>query len=158
MDKNKLIQQGEEAKFLVNIKNFDMHTDRFFIELMYSYRNTTIKLTKEDMEETAEGWIMTFQTDNIVGRVTARCTWDVGDLDCKDLYRTKVDEQILCFVVPVPCPQFIACGSCGEEEHQVTYTHTDQSDIGGKYDRLVDVNEVPITTADNEYIYVLHEN
>lgn len=157
MDKTRIIQQGEEAKFLVNIKGFDMHAGMFYIDLIYGYRQTVLGITKDMMIETQEGWILIFHTDGMVGKVTARCTWDVDDLDCPDLLRTKVEEQVLCFVVAVPCPQLFTCPDCGQDDYLVTYTRTEQSDIAERYSRLLDCNGLSLLTADNEFIYVLTE-
>ena len=157
MDKTRIIQQGEEVKFQVQIKDFDMEANDFRVELVYGYRRTTVTIEKAQMLENADLYYIIFDTDDIVGRVTARCTWLIPDTDAPDSYREKVDEQFLCFVVTTPCPQFITCPAC-TDEHPVTYTRTEQSDIADKYQRLADKYDRPIMTADGEYILVMKPN
>lgn len=157
MDKTRIIQQGEVAKFQVQIKDFDMEANDFRVELIYGYRRTTVTIEKSQMLENGGTYYFTFDTANMVGRVTARCTWLVPDTDTPDGYRVKTDEQYLCFVVTTPCPQFLTCPAC-TEEHQVTYTRTDQSDIADKYQRLADRYDRPLLTVDDEYIFVMKPN
>lgn len=157
MDKTRIIQQGEEVKFQVQIKNFDMEANDFRVELVYGYRRTTVTIEKAQTLENAGLFYIIFDTDDMVGRVTARCTWFIPDTDAPDSYREKVDEQFLCFVVTTPCPQFITCPAC-TDEHLVTYTRTEQSDIADKYQRLADKYDRPIMTADGEYILVMKPN
>ena len=154
MDKTKIIQQGEVAKFQVQIANFDMEANNFRVELIYGYRRTTVTIEKAQMLENGGLYFIIFDTDGMVGRVTARCTWQVPDTDAPDGYREKTDEQFLCFVITTPCPQFLTCPAC-TEEHPVTYTRTDQSDIAEKYQRLADKYDRPLVTADGETLFVL---
>ena len=157
MDKTRIIQQGEEVKFQVQIADFDMEANDFSVELIYGYRRTTVSIEKAQMLENGGQYYIVFDTDDMVGRVTARCTWLIPDTDTPDGYREKTDEQFLCFVVTTPCPQFLTCPSC-TDDHQVTYTRTEQSDIADKYQRLADKYDRPLLTVDNEYIFVLKPN
>ena len=157
MDKTRIIQQGEEAKFQVQIADFDMEANDFRVELIYGYRRTTVTIEKAQMLENGGLYFIIFDTDGMVGRVTARCTWLVPDTDAPDGYREKTDEHFLCFVVTTPCPQFLTCPAC-TDEHKVTYTRTEQSDISDKYQRLADIYDRPLLTVDNEYIFVLKPN
>ena len=157
MDKTRIIQRGEFAKFQVQIVNFDMEANDFHVELVYGYRRTTVTIEKAQMLENGGLYYIIFDTADMVGRITARCTWFVPDTDAPDGYREKADEQFLCFVVTTPCPQFLTCPACAEE-HQVTYTRTDQSDIADKYQRLADKYDRPLLTVDDEYIFVLKPN
>ena len=157
MDKTRIIQQGEEVKFQVQIKDFDMEANDFRVELIYGYRRTTVAIEKAQMLENGGQYYIIFDTDDMVGRVTARCTWFIPDTDAPGGYREKTDEQFLCFVVTTPCPQFLTCPAC-TEEHPVTYTRTEQSDIADKYQRLADKYDRLLLTVDNEYIFVLKPN
>lgn len=154
MDKTRIIQQGELAKFKVEIANFDMEANDFRVELIYSYRQTTITITKDEMLENGGSYYIEFPTTDMVGLVTARCVWMVPDTDAPGAEREKDDRQHLCFVVTTPCPQFLSCPAC-TEEHPVTYTRTDQSDISEKYQRLADKYDRPLLTSDDLYIFVL---
>lgn len=155
MDKTRILQQGEEAKFQISIKDFDMEANTFSVTLTYGYRRTTVEIAKSQMFQDGSGkWYLVFDTDGMVGRVTARCTWRVPDADCPDGYREETDEQYLCFVVTTPCPQFIACPACTDQD-RVTYTRTEESDVAGLYAYLACADYDRILTCDNEVILVL---
>lgn len=154
MDKTRIIQQGEVVKFQVQIADFDMEANNFRVELIYGYRRHTVTIEKEQMLENGGQYYIVFDTDDMVGRVTARCVWLVPDTDVQGSEREKTDEQFLCFVVTTPCPQFLTCPSC-TDDHPVTYTRTEQSDIADKYQRLADRYDRPLVTADGDYIFVV---
>ena len=149
-----IIQQGTEAKFKVEIKDFEMQYNDFRVLLIYGYRRTVIEIEKKDFIEEDNNWYIAFDTDNMVGRVTARCEWFVRDSDYPDDRQTHVDEQFLCFVAPNPCPQFIACPAC-EPDGRVKYTLESGHNIGAKYFFLSDKDYNPIVTCDGENILVL---
>lgn len=157
MDNTRIIQQGEVVKFQVQIADFDMESNNFRVELIYGYRRTMVTIEKEQMIENGGQYYIIFDTEDMVGRVTARCVWFVPDTDAQGSEREKTDEQYLCVVVDTPCPQFLTCPAC-TEEHPVTYTRTDQSDIAEKYQRLADRYDRPLLTVDDEYIFVLKPN
>lgn len=153
--KNRIIPQGKECKFFVDIEGFDMEAGEFRVELIYGYRRTIVTILKEQMQQDAEGrFFFIFDTDAVVGIVTARCTWRVADDDCPDDYREQADEQPLCFVAATPCPQFACCPAC-TEEHPVTYTPTEQSDIADHYQYLADHYGNRFVTSDDLYLLVL---
>lgn len=157
MESTRIIQQGEEAKFQIAISNFTLRTGEFKVELIYGFRRTIVEINKRDMFSDTDGnWYFCFDTDGMVGRVTARCTWYLEDADASGGIREKVDEQYLCFVVNNPCPMFITCPSCAGT-HQVTYTRCDISNVEEYYYRLCDSNGNAILTSDNNYICVLKE-
>ena len=154
-NKNLIIQQGKECKFFVSIEGFDMEAGEFRVELIYGYRRTIVTILKAQMQQDAEGrFFFIFDTDAMVGLVTARCTWRVADDDCPDDYREQADEQPLCFVAATPCPQFACCPAC-TEEHPVTYTPTEQSDIADHYQYLADHYGNRFITSDDLYLLVL---
>ena len=154
MDNTRIIQQGEVVKFQVQIADFDMEENDFRVELIYGYRRTTVTIEKDQMIENGGQYYIVFDTEDMVGRVTARCVWLVPDTDVQGSEREKTDEQFLCFVVTTPCPQFLTCPAC-TDEHPVTYTRTEQSDIAEKYQRLTDRYDRPLLTADGDYIFVV---
>ena len=154
MDKTRIIQQGEVVKFQVQIADFDMEANNFRVELIYGYRRTTVTIEKDQMIENGGQYYIVFDTEDMVGRVTARCVWLVPDTDVQGSEREKTDEQFLCFVVTTPCPQFLTCPAC-TDEHSVTYTRTEQSDIAEKYQRLADRYDRPLLTSDGDYIFVV---
>ena len=154
MDNTRIIQQGEVVKFQVQIADFDMEENDFRVELIYGYRRTTVTIEKDQMIENGGQYYIVFDTEDMVGRVTARCVWLVPDTDVQGSEREKTDEQFLCFVVTTPCPQFLTCPAC-TDEHSVTYTRTEQSDIAEKYQRLADRYDRPLLTSDGDYIFVV---
>ena len=154
MDNTRIIQQGEVVKFQVQIADFDMEANNFRVELVYGYRRTTVTIEKEQMLENGGQYYIVFDTEDMVGRVTARCVWLVPDTDVQGSEREKTDEQFLCFVVTTPCPQFLTCPAC-TDDHPVTYTRTEQSDIAEKYQRLADRYDRPLVTVDGDFIFVV---
>ncbi len=158
MDATRIIQQGEEAKFKIAIADFDMSEGDFKLELIYGYRRTVVEIDKTQMfADTNGNWYFVFDTDAMVGRVTARCTWYIVDTDASEEKREMVNEQYLCFIVSNPCPQFLTCPACAADT-EVTYTRTEESSIAELYYRLCDFYGNPITTCDDEYICVLKES
>ena len=158
MDKTRILAQGEEGKFQVDIKDFDMEANSFSVKLVYGYRRTVVEIPKSAMFQDGGGhWYFVFDTDGMVGRVTAICTWRVPDTDCPDGYREETEEQYLCFVATTPCPRFIACPACSESDQRVTYTRTETSDIADMYTYLGCADYDRILTCDDEVILVLKE-
>ena len=158
MDKTRILQQGEEAKFQIAINDFDMEANDFQVTLIWGYRRTTMLITKSQMVHSADGkWYFTFDTDGMVGRVSIECLWQVPDTDYADGYRQETDEQYLCFVAAVPCTQFISCPQCGANDHPVTYTRTEQSSIADEYTYLACADYDRIITCDDEIILVRKE-
>lgn len=149
----KILRRGEEAKCYVNIKDVEMDDIEFQVELVYGYRRTTILIEKAQMLQDGAGkWFFVFNTDGIIGNITARCTWWLHDTDCKDSERTKVDEQPLCFVADTACVKLFAC-PCAREDAPVEYTFTNESDIASEYVRLCDCDGHPLATDDDLYLY-----
>lgn len=154
MESTRIIQQGEIAKFKIEIDSFDMLANDFKLELIYGYSRNIVEIKKSDMVDSGGTYYFSFDTGEMVGRVIARCTWYLEDTDVEGSEREKVEEQYLCFVVTTPCPQFLTCPACDTTNQLVIYTRTEQSSIADRYQRLVDVYGRPIKTVDSEYIYV----
>ena len=47
----------------------------------------------------------------------------------------------------------MTCPAC-EDDEQVVYTRTDESEIADKYQPLVDLYNRPLVTSDGEYLFV----
>ena len=156
METNKIIQEGTLAKFLLsfNVADFDPTAMDFEVELLWGYRQKRKTITKANMLEAAGGWLFELDTTGIIGKVKAKCKMIYPDTDVSGAERPEVDDQWLCFVTSNPCPNIVCCPKC-ENEHPVTYTRMDESDVGEKYVRLVDLYDRPLLTVDNEYIYAL---
>jgi len=150
MDAKQIIQQGERAKYIVksNRADFDFGENDFYLEIIYGMMGSKITIEKTDFREIDGQWVLSFPTDNIVGKVMARLVMQIGD-------RQEVDEQYIGVVISTPCPQFFKCPKCESVGHDVTYERTEESDIGEKYAILCDCDGVSIMTTDDEYICVL---
>ena len=150
MDAKQIIQQGERAKYIVtsNRQDFDFGVNDYHLEIIYGMMGAKITIEKTDFQKLDDYWVFSFPTDNIVGKVMARMVMEIGNLH-------EVDEQYIGVVISSPCPQFFRCPKCESVGHDVTYTRTEESDIGDKYAMLCDCNGVPIMTSDDEYICVL---
>ena len=151
-----VIQQGEVVKFIMAItrQDFSMATGNFQLELTWGLLGGKKVIKKADMLESTNGWVFSFDTSDMVGPVIAKATWYYDDADVEGAVRPETDEQMLCKVVSVPCPRFMTCPACSDD-HDVTYTRTEESDIAAAYMRLVDAYDRPLLTEDGEYIFVL---
>lgn len=159
MDSKLIIPQGELVKFKIEISDpyYDISRDDFEIELLYGMLGKSIKIKKSDCIIGAEGCFFSFPTDDIIGKVSAICHYDVGDSDTGGI-RQRADMQMLCFVSPVPCPTFLTCPACATEEHLVSYERITDSDATATYDLLCDKYGTVFVTRDLMNIYVLHEH
>lgn len=158
MDCTNILMQGDEAKYAMRIDHdrFSMESDDFQVELMYGLMGKSKLIKKSDMTFTIDGYYyFIFETDDMVGRVTARCTYWVPDIDCPDGLRTEVDEQLLCFVCTDPLPRFACVPAPSGCEHKVTYERSDESGVASNYQYLASVEGDRFITKDTEYILVL---
>lgn len=156
MDATKIIPQGEEAKFLIVIdhEGFDQVEDNFFVTLTWGMSGQSLTIKKADMIPGDEGtFYFTFATDDMLGKVTAECSYLIPDDNFADHFRTEVDRQILCFITPAAQPKLVFC-PMDTEEHDVTYTRIDTSGEGLTYSQLLSVLNEPIITVDGLAIYV----
>ena len=157
MDKTRILQKGEEAKFYLDIEGFDMDGRDFRVELIYGYRRHVMTITKEQMaKSTRDRWYFVFSTEDMLGKVIARCVWSVYDEDFPDDSREEVDEQYLCFVASTPCPQMIPCPAC-TIDRTVTYERTTESTLAELYKYLCDKDGNRIVSSDDCYMLVLKE-
>lgn len=157
MDCKNILMQGDEAKYqiMIDADGFNMETDDFQIELLYGMMGKKLTIKKSDTIFSVDGFFFVFQTDEMVGRVTARCTYYIPDIDCADGLRTEVDEQLLCFVCTDPLPQFACVPASSQCKHKVTYERSEQSGVASDYQYLASVEGDRFITADTEYILVL---
>lgn len=157
MDCKNILQQGDEAKYAMRIdqEGYNMETDNFELELSWGMMGKKMTIKKSEMTWTIDGYFFfIFDSSDMVGRVTARCTYWVPDIDCPDGLRIEVDEQLLCFVATTPLPKF-ACVPAPGCEHNVTYERSDQSGVASNYQYLASVEGDRFITKDTEYILVL---
>lgn len=149
-----ILQKGTEVKCYIDIKDVDMSEINFKVELIYGYRRNVVEIDKSQMNQDSQGkWFFVFDTEEMIGKVVVRCTWELNDTDCPDGERTKVNEQPLCFVADTACTKFFAC-PCAAEDQPVEYEFTDDSGIASDYLRLCDCDGHPLATDDDLYLYV----
>lgn len=156
MDAKNILQQGDEAKYMIVIdhEGFDADTDHFAVELTWGMSGQSLTLDKADMTEGDFGtFFFDFNTAAMLGKVVAACSYDIPDASLPDGYRTEVNRQILCFVTTSPQPKLVCC-PVEPAQQDVIYTRVQTSDVTVNYSQLLTVNGEPILTADNEAIYV----
>lgn len=150
---------GEEGKYFVNIdyESFDMSKDDFELTLLWGMEGQQLTLTKQDMTADSSGkYFFIFDTKEMTGKVTARCTWWVPDSDdTEDSVRELRDEQVICFVARTACPQLLYCKKSCYDTGYVTYERTTESGISSQYQRLCTNAGQPIVADDDLYLYVL---
>jgi hypothetical protein len=152
------MKQGEEAKYAMRIdaQGFSMENDEFNVVLSWGMRGESITIEKSDMIFSIDGYYyFIFDTTDMIGKVTAKCTYHVPDFDCPDGLRTEVDTQFLCLIVTDPLPRIACVPAPSQCEHKVTYERTDQSDVASDYQYLASVEGDRFITIDTEYILVL---
>ena len=158
MDCTNILRKGEEGKYAVMIdyEGFSMDTDDFKVELSWGLQGQSVVIEKSHMISSIEsGFFFIFDTTPMTGRVTAKCTWYVPDIDCPDGLRTVTDEQMLCFVTAVPLPKLPCVQPQSECKHYVTYERSEQSDVASDYQYLISSQSDRLITNDTEYILVL---
>ena len=170
MTENDIIQQGETVKYIVTSSNpnFNIEEDDFRVELIYGMMGKKLVIQKSEMVYGDGEYIMQFSTKGMVGKVVARTVFFVLDADINpDFERKEVDEQVICFVVTIPCPPVLKCPKFSSEDHDIHFERTEESGIPGKYLRLC-VTEIvtpesggepytiyrPLITCNDEYLYV----
>lgn len=156
MDSTKIIPQGEEAKFLIDIEHegFDEGSDNFDVKLSWGLSGQSLTIKKSEMVQGDENtYIFVFDSTNMLGRVTAECRYYIPDDNYPDGYRTEVDRQILCIVTPVAAPKYVFC-PVDTAEHDVTYTRIQTASVEITYSMLTTKYNEPLVTVDDQYIYV----
>ena len=174
MDEKNIIQQGETVKYIITSRDpyFNIDEDDFYVELIYGRMGKKITIQKSEMMYGTGGeYLMQFSTKDMVGKITARTVFFVKDADINPKgEREEVDEQTIAFVVTTPCPKFINCPKCSDNDHSIRFERTEEPDIMAMYLRLC-VTEIitpesggepypiyrPLITRNDEYIYVLRE-
>jgi hypothetical protein len=158
MDCKNIMKRGEEAKYAMRIdaQGFSMESDDFEVELSWGMRDRKLLIPKSEMIFSIDGYYyFIFDTSEMIGKVTAKCTYYVPDFDCPDGLRTEVDTQFLCLIVTDPLPRTACVPAPSQCEHKVTYERTDQSDVASDYQYLASTEGDRFITIDTEYILVL---
>lgn len=149
MNKDKIIQKGDTAKYQLTIthQDFDQQRDDFFVILHYGMVGDTRRIDKKQMPHDEDGnWFLLFPTANLpLGQVKAETHYMVPDSDIEGGVREEVEWDWLGFVTDSPCPNFAgkcAC-HCDGEDH-VTFMRVWRGDVNSLYMNL--------RTSDGEYV------
>lgn len=152
MKANDIIFQGTQAKYHIDIKDFNMVAYDFAVTLSYGMTGKTLTINKVDMIQGPDGkWYFKFSTSEMTGFVTAKCKYMVYDTDFEGGLREETNIQTLCFVSTTPCPKLL-CFPC-EDDMTVSYERTDEGNLS-EYDFLRDKNGLLLRTSDGNYLAV----
>lgn len=157
MDKDRIIQQGDTAKFQVIIRHedFDQQTDPFCVVLRWGIPEQTMAIDRYDMVTDEDGsFFMKVPTAGLVGPLKAYCHYFVTDSDMGSGQREEIDIQMLAFVTDDPCPHIPCCGQCGEADAHVTYRRVYASDVNTAYLNLRDSNKENLLDSNGKQLRV----
>lgn len=158
MDKDRIIQQGDTAKFQVTIQHedFDQQTDPFRVVVHGGIPDTPVTINREDMLHDEDGnFYLVFPSSGMQGQLLAECHYGVHDEDVEGNVRDDVDRQWLAFVTDSPCPHFAGrCDCFGSRDGHVEYERTDDSDVASIYMTLVTSDGQTVTDANGAILKV----
>lgn len=158
MEKERIIQQGDVAKFQVTItrEDFDQVTDDFFVVLSWGIPKQDLVIEKQDMiKDEDDHFFMVFESREMMGVVTATCHYMVTDSDFPDQRREEIDRQPLAFVVNTPCPKFANKSMCfGMDVKHVIYTRAFRDDVNSIYMNLRTSDKQPVVDSEGRQLRV----
>ena len=96
-----IIPQGgiEKYQIIIDRDGFSMTENDFRLRLTWGMQGKYLDIPKTDMFQNEGGTtFFSFDTSDMVGRVTAECTYYVPDSDYADGVRKEVERQPLCWV------------------------------------------------------------
>lgn len=157
MKADKIIQQGDTAKYQVTIthEDFDQQRDPFRVVIHAGIPDTPIIIEREDMMHDEDGnYFMLVPTAGLIGQLKAYCHYWVPDSDLGSGMREEIDIQWLAFVTDTPCPRLSCCQACDKSDGHVTYKRVWRSDTKSMYLNLKSREGEPIKTTDGQQIRV----
>ena len=160
MDKDRIIPQGDTAKFQVIIRHddFDQQTDPFRVVVHGGIPDTPVTIDRDDMLHDEDGnFFMIVPTAGLVGPLIAYCHYCVTDSDMGSGQREVINIQMLAFVTDDPCPNISCCGQCAEDDEHVTYKRVWRSDTRSLYLNVRTADQQPVVDADGKQIRVRKE-
>ena len=162
MDKDRIIQQGDTAKYQVVISHpdYDQQRDPFRVIIHCGIPDAAIVIRNVDMLHDEDGnFYMLVPTVGILGKMKAECHYSVSDSDVEGGSRDEVDVQWLGFVTDEPCPRFAKRCECsqGEEHPHVVYTRIYRNDARSLYLNVRTSDKQPVVDADGKQIRVRKE-
>lgn len=148
MNKDKIIQKGDVAKYQIEIahEDFDQLFNDFCVILHFGMDCGTRHISKKQMFHDEEGnWFFTFNTKDLpLGPVKAETRYWVPDSDMDGGLREEAEWTWIGFITDNPCPRFASHFRDACVPDHVTFRRTYRSDANTLYQDLLDV--------DNEYM------
>ena len=165
MDAKFIIQEGDIAKYQLEIKHedFDMKRDDFEVMLSWGMLGQSLTVKKSQMPCDEDGnWFMMFDSKGMVGFVMATCHYWVPDSDFQSGFREEYDRQYIGFVTKNPCVQLDCCGRChADEDSVVLYNRVWRNDVNTLYLNLRTTEEngehLPVVDSEGQQIRVRKE-
>jgi hypothetical protein len=160
MEVDRIIQQGDIAKFQVIIRHedFDPQTDSFRVVVHGGIPDTPVTIDRADMLHDEDGnFFMLVPTAGLMGALKAYCHYYVTDSDMGSGQREEIDIQMLAFVTDDPCPHVPCCGQCAEADAHVTYKRVWRNDTRSLYLNVRTSDKQPVVDADGKQIRVRKE-
>lgn len=161
MDKDRIIQQGDTAKFQVEITHpdYNQQTGPFHVVLRWGIPEQTMTIDRADMVADEEGhFFMSVPSAAMLGRIKAECRYTVPDSDYAEGTREETDIQFLAFVTDQPCPRIAGCCGCtAEQDAHVRYTRIYRNDTRSLYLNVRTADKEPVLDADGQQIRVRKE-
>lgn len=140
MDKDKIIQKGDVAKYQIAIthEDFDQHRDDFYVVLHYGMTNKKLRIDKQDMvEDESNQFFLMFPSSDMTGMIKAETHYLVPDYDMDDMVRDEVEWSCLGFVTDSHCPLFSChcrCDCCDENDNNhVKFKRVWRSDVSSLF-------------------------
>lgn len=155
IDKNRIVSEGDVAKFLLVIthEDFDQDKDNYKVILSWNFRESKT-IEKAEMITDEDGNIyLVFDSTGMVGLVKATCVYDVEDSDMESGVRQEVNYQWLCFVTDDPNPQFGCSFEEGGDGH-VVYTRVYGGDVNTAYLNLRDSDKENLLDSEGKQLRV----
>ena len=156
MDKDRIIQQGDTAKYQVIIQHedFDQQTDPFHVAISWGIPEQVLTIDRADMLHDEDGnFFMIVPTAGLVGPLKAYCHYYVTDSDMGSGQREEIDIQMLAFVTDTPCPHIPGGCGCASNAH-VQYRRVYASDVNTAWLNLRTSEQQPIVDSEGRQLRV----
>lgn len=160
MEKERIIYQGDTAKYKVEIHHddFDQQTDSFRVVVVAGIPSVSVTIDREEMLHDEDGnFYMIVPTAGMIGPLKAYCHYMVTDSDMGSGQREEIDIQWLGFVTDAPCPRFGCHFACGETDGHVIYTRIWRNDARTMYLNLRTADKEPIVDSEGRQLRVRKE-
>lgn len=157
MNNDRIIQQGDIAKFKIVIQHedFDQERDDYRVELQFGMLGGMVTVAKDGMVHDEEGnTFLMFDTSAMTGWVKAYCIYYVPDTDFPSGIRREIDIQYLCFVANSDNARLC----CGDKQivtvGHVVYERVYRGDVNTLFLNLRDCDQEQLVDADGKHLRV----